>query len=61
MLGKDKIFDVLPDTGCSRTSTPYLTDFVLGSTRSLESSIEISGANGDINVSQIGQVNWEFI
>ena len=61
MLGDDRMFDVLADTGCTQTATSYLSDFEEGSLIDLETPIVMEGVAGNIEVRQKGKVNWEFI
>ena len=56
-----EMFDVIVDTGCTTSSSPFKEDFLPGTLKDLEDPISAEGVGGDIQVKQEGTLKWEFI
>jgi hypothetical protein len=62
MVDIHEMFEVIVDTGCSTTTTPYMEDFIPGTYQKLEKPLNIEGVAGKmISVTNMGMVRWECI
>ena len=61
MLGTDDSFEIIFDTGCTKTSTAYTEDFIAGSLRDLPTPIQLEGIAGGLEITQKGTVRYEVL
>ena len=54
-------FDLIIDTGCTKTGTGFASDFVPGSLRNLSSPVKMSGIAGGLSIKQEGTVRYEVL
>jgi hypothetical protein len=54
-------FDLIIDTGCTKTGTGYVNDFIPGSLRNLPIPIQMDGIAGGLKIQQEGKVKYEFV
>lgn len=61
LLSSTDSFEIIFDTGCSRTGTGYIEDFVKGSLKPTPHPFKIDGIVGAIEVTQEGLVHYEVL
>ena len=61
LIAQNDILDIIVDTGCTNSATPFKSDFVKNSMFKLAHPIAIEGVGGDIVVEYAGILKWEFI
>ena len=61
LIAKNDILDIIVDTGCTNSATPFKSDFVKNSMFKLAHPIAIEGVGGDIVVEYAGILKWKFI
>ena len=61
LIAQNDILDIIVDTGCTNSATPFKSDFVKNSMFKLAQPIEFEGVGGDIMVEYAGILKWEFI
>jgi hypothetical protein len=54
-------FDLIVDTGCTKTGTGFQTDFIPGTLQNLPSPIQMDGIAGGMHIAQEGQVKYEIV
>ena len=54
-------FSAIADSGCSKTCTNCILDFIPGSLETLDEPIALGGIAGNLQIQQIGRVHWETI
>jgi hypothetical protein len=56
LLGVGDSFELIFDTGCSKTGTGFKEDFVPGSLKDLDQPIQMDGIAGGLEIKQEGLV-----
>ena len=50
LMEQENMIDIIVDTGCTASATPFKSDFVKGSMYKLPKPVKIEGVGGDIKV-----------
>ena len=61
LLSEGDSFQLILDTGCTKTGTGYKDDFIPGTLRDLPTPVRMDGIAGGLTISQVGMVRWEVL
>ena len=61
LLSRGAEFELIIDTGCTKTGTAFAQDFIPGTLQDLPHPIRIDGIAGGLPITQQGQVRYELI
>ena len=61
LLGAGDNFELILDTGCSKTGTGFKEDFVIGSLADLDKPVFMDGIAGGLQITQHGTVRYEVL
>jgi hypothetical protein len=61
LLGAGDSFELIFDTGCTKTSTGFVEDFVVGTLEDLSTPIHMNGIAGGLEIKQQGTVRYEVL
>jgi len=58
---ENKTFEVIVDTGCTNSTSPFIEDFEPNSLKKLDKALIIEGVGGNIKVEKYGKLRWEHV
>jgi hypothetical protein len=61
LLSRGGEFELIVDSGCTKTATGFEADFIPGTLANLEHPIRMDGIAGGLNIRQEGKVRYEII
>ena len=61
LLSRSSEFELIVDTGCTKTGTGFASDFIHGTLQDLPHPIRIDGIAGGLPIHQHGQVRYELV
>ena len=61
LLSRSSEFELIVDTGCTKTGTGFASDFIPGTLQDLPHPIRIDGIAGGLPIHQHGQVRYELV
>ena len=61
MLAEGDSFQLILDTGCTKTGTGFIEDFIPGTLHDLPSPVRMDGIAGGLTIKQVGTVRYEVL